>query len=67
VQDRDGFRTQLLVERLVVGIRELAGPVVEIGVADLPVLGLARCLELSELRGAGGRILGGWPPGWGPA
>ena len=34
---------------LVVGVRELAGAVVEVGVAELAVLGLARGLEIGEV------------------
>ena len=47
-QDLDRLGPQGAVERLVVGVGQLAGAVVELGVADLAVLGLARGLELGE-------------------
>jgi hypothetical protein len=55
VEDLDGLGAQRAVERLVVGVRELARAVVELGVADLAVLGLARGLEVSEVT-ADGRV-----------
>src|SRR3954452_6380200 len=45
-QDLDGLGTQLAVDRAPVGLGELAHAVVELGVADLAVLGLLGRLEL---------------------
>ena len=51
VEDLDRLAAKRPVELLVVGVGQLAGAVVELGVADLAVLGLARGLEVGEVRG----------------
>ncbi len=53
VHDLDRLGAQGPVDGLVVGVGQLAGAQVELGVADLVVLGVAGRLELGEL----GRLL----------
>ena len=48
-EDLDRLAAERAVELVVVGIGQLAGAVVELGVAQLAVLGLARGLELGEV------------------
>src|ERR1700739_1340460 len=52
VQDLNRLGPQRPVNRLEVGVGQLAGAVIQLGVADLAVLGLTRGLELGDL-GAG--------------
>ena len=61
-EDLDRLGSQRLVHRGEVGVREFAGAMVELGVADLSVLRVARRLELGELVEAGTP-----PPGRGPS
>src|SRR3954470_8682722 len=53
-QDLVRLAAQGPVHRPPVGVGELAGAVVELGVADLAVLGLPRGLQLGALRRLGG-------------
>ncbi len=60
VEDLDRLGPQAPVELAVVLIRQLAGPVVELGVADLAVLGVPGRVELGQrpLSLAGGEVIG---------
>ena len=60
MQQLYGLAAQLAIERAPVGLGQLAGAVVHLGVADLGVLGVARGLEVGALGRARGLALG--PP-----
>src|SRR3954447_25274150 len=59
LQDVDRLATELAVESLEVPVGELAGGVVGLGVADLPVLRRLARLQVGELRDGGILRLGG--------
>ena len=60
MQELDRLAPQLAVEGAPVGLGQLAGAVVQLGVADLGVLGVARGLEVGALGGARGRVTAGY-------
>src|SRR5690242_3428817 len=61
VEDLDRLRAQRPVQGLEVCVGELAGAVIELGVADLAVFGLARGLEVGDIRGLRGLRRSGGP------